>query len=85
VVDVAIPEVRVVIQADGDYWHGLSAARSGRTPSALVLRNIQRDRAQDKYLSAAGWTILRLWESELLRDPEGCLRRIHKILNAQLP
>ncbi|MFD5561548.1 endonuclease domain-containing protein [Kitasatospora griseola] len=82
VVDAAVPELRVAIQADGDYWHGLSAARSGKTAPPHVIRNIQRDRAQDDYLTKAGWTILRLWESELLGDPERCLRKIRRALGA---
>ncbi|MEU9397792.1 DUF559 domain-containing protein [Streptomyces sp. NPDC048324] len=79
-VDAAILEQKLVVQADGDYWHGLTAAKSGQGPSPSVALTIKKDRAQDKYLTTAGWRVLRLWESELKQDPDWCLRRITKAL-----
>ncbi|MFD9452700.1 DUF559 domain-containing protein [Streptomyces sp. NPDC059985] len=79
-VDAAVPERQLVVQADGDYWHGLTAAKSGQIPSPSVVLTIKKDRAQDKYLTTAGWNVLRLWESELKQDPEWCLRRIKEAL-----
>ncbi|WP_406153026.1 endonuclease domain-containing protein [Streptomyces sp. NBC_01023] len=79
-VDAAVPEQQLVVQADGDYWHGLTAAKSGQTPSPSVALTIKKDRAQDKYLTTAGWRVLRLWESELKQDPDWCLRRIKAAL-----
>ncbi|WP_331735563.1 endonuclease domain-containing protein (plasmid) [Streptomyces sp. NBC_01166] len=75
-VDAAIPGRRLVVQADGDYWHGLTAAKTGEVPHPTVALTISKDRAQDKYLEKAGWRILRLWESELIKNPDWCLRRI---------
>ena len=81
VVDAAIPEQKVVIQADGDFWHGKKAADRGEAPPDFVDEAVKRDRSQNAYLAKAGWRILRLWESELLGDPEGCLRLIKQFLN----
>lgn len=82
VVDAAIPDEKVVIQADGDWFHGRKSAESGETPPDYVIKAIQRDRSQDAYMAKAGWRILRLWESELLGDPEWCLRRIKQLLGS---
>ncbi|MFJ2868255.1 hypothetical protein [Kitasatospora sp. NPDC087314] len=78
-VDAAVPSRQLVVQADGDYWHGLTAAKAGEAgeaPHPTVALTISKDRAQDKYLEKAGWRILRLWESELIKYPDWCLRRI---------
>lgn len=82
-VDVAVPRRKLVVQADGDYWHGLTAAKAGKSPSPSVALTIAKDRAQDKYLAMAGWRPLRLWESELKQDPQWCLRRIKAMLLAE--
>ncbi len=63
IVDIRIGSL--IIQADGDYWHGHS--RYG----VLTLRQQrqrQRDDAQTAYLNACGYTVARIWESELSRD-----------------
>ncbi|MFI9365866.1 DUF559 domain-containing protein [Kitasatospora sp. NPDC053057] len=75
-VDAAVPGRQLVVQADGDYWHGLTAAKAGEAPHPTVALTISKDRAQDKYLEKAGWRILRLWESELIKNSDWCLRRI---------
>jgi G:T-mismatch repair DNA endonuclease (very short patch repair protein)/endogenous inhibitor of DNA gyrase (YacG/DUF329 family) len=63
VVDVRIGQL--IIQADGDYWHG--------HPRFEQLTDRQRaqqkrDRAQDAYLQACGYAVLRIWESDLTRE-----------------
>lgn len=60
VVDVRIG--RLVIEADGDYWHG--HPRLG----ALTERQRKqqaRDRSRDAYLRACGYTVVRIWESDM--------------------
>ncbi|MDM7855795.1 DUF559 domain-containing protein [Cellulomonas alba] len=72
-VDACVPAMRLVVQADGDYWHG-------RNPedreSPLVAKNMANDARQAAYLDRAGWRLLRLWEYELLHDPDRCRERI---------
>lgn len=55
----------LIIQADGDYWHG--------HPRFTTLTDRQqqqqkRDKAQDKYLQSCGYTIYRIWESDMSKD-----------------
>ena len=55
----------IIIQADGDYWHG--------HPRLEPLTNRQlsqqrRDKAQDAYLTRRGFTVIRIWESDLSVD-----------------
>jgi DNA mismatch endonuclease (patch repair protein) len=53
---------------DGCYWHGCPE-HGQRRPGAnysywgpKIARNIERDRIHDATLSAAGWTVVRVWE-----------------------
>ncbi len=52
---------------DGCFWHACpvhgSAPKSNATWWAEKLRrNVERDRDTDARLTAAGWTVLRIWE-----------------------
>lgn len=92
--DIVFARRRVAIFIDGDFWHGNPREwkRRGRNrfedmfPSrtawwvAKIQRNIDRDRQVDRLLRAAGWRVLRFWESGVLRDLDGVARRIEKAL-----
>lgn len=58
----------VIIQIDGEYWHG-HPRFSPLTDRQLNQR--KKDAAQDKYLIACGYTVIRVWESDV--TPENIL------------
>jgi very-short-patch-repair endonuclease len=73
VVDAALPNLRLVIQADGDYWHGYDPKTHGHYNVAKSLLN---DRRQAMYMKKAGWLLLRLWEHDLKLRPDWCADQI---------
>lgn len=79
--DAAIPSARLVVQFDGDYWHD----RKGTSREARILRRVALDRSQDRYVRACGWEVVRLWESDLRGDPEGCAARVSQLARRPLP
>lgn len=81
-VDAAIPEANLVIQADGNYWHGHGLADDEMHPR--VLRRVKYDRSQDAYMTSAGWTVLRFWESDLTYDPERCFTALEEAVTEGL-
>lgn len=77
--DLAFPRVHIVVFCDGDFWHGrhwprLRAQLLARANSAYwlpkIARNRERDAEQTSRLEQMGWTVLRFWETEVLKDPE---------------
>ena len=65
--DIAFTGHRVAVFMDGCFWHG--CPEHGRVPrtnadywGTKLGRNVERDRAVNEYLAAAGWTVVRLWE-----------------------
>jgi very-short-patch-repair endonuclease len=52
VVDVYVPSLNLVVEADGDYWHGLERIKN-------------KDKAENAYLTKCGFNVLRLSESEI--------------------
>jgi very-short-patch-repair endonuclease/energy-coupling factor transporter ATP-binding protein EcfA2 len=62
--DLAVPEVRLDIEVDGDFHRG----PDGRRRTA--------DRWRDLQLRAAGWHVQRFWVYELMEDLDGCVERV---------
>ncbi|MFF3790840.1 endonuclease domain-containing protein [Streptomyces sp. NPDC001981] len=81
-VDAAVPSLHLVLQADGDYWHGL-LPKYHQDPR--VLRNMANDKYQDRKLAEAGWYVLRFWESDLIHNLPACADRLRAGIAALLP
>lgn len=65
-VDACVPSLRLIVQADGDYWHGLLPEHQSHP---TVQKNLANDRRQNSYLAKAGWRVKRFWEHSLLGEP----------------
>ena len=60
-VDFYLPEHRLVIECDGDYWHNRPEVK-------------RRDKRKNKWLIAHGYTIIRLKEKDIRKDVKQALR-----------
>lgn len=65
-VDFYLPKYRIVIQADGDFWH---------SPKI----NKGRDIAQDAALGFLGYKVYRFWEHEINKSAKECIDSIKEI------
>jgi len=83
--DLVFASARVAVFCDGDFWHGrdwqtrrrkLEGGHNARYWVAKIARNMERDRVATQNLEAAGWTVLRLWETDILKGPEAALERV---------
>lgn len=79
--DLVFRSQRVAVFVDGDYWHGRTLIERGREALASVFheskqafwvakitRNVNRDAENTRLLREGGWHVIRLWESDVLRD-----------------
>lgn len=87
--DIVFPRERVVVFCDGDFWHGRDLehrlAKLGRGHNstywvAKVQRNVARDRENQHALEVAGWTVVRVWETDVLRTPREVADRVTETL-----
>jgi DNA mismatch endonuclease, patch repair protein len=69
--DIAFTARRLAVFVDGCFWH--ACPEHGTKPAAntwywgpKLTRNVERDRAADAALLAAGWRVVRVWEHESL-------------------
>lgn len=63
IVDFYLPEYRIIIQCDGDYWHNRIGAK-------------EKDENQDKVLTFNGFNVYRFWEHEINKSVEECIDKI---------
>lgn len=69
--DIVFTARKVAVFVDGCFWH--VCPEHGREPTSnewywtpKLRRNVERDRAANAALKAAGWRVVRLWEHEPL-------------------
>jgi DNA mismatch endonuclease (patch repair protein) len=81
--DIVVVSAKAAIFVDGDFWHGrilieqgdAAFERSFRTSNsafwiAKIRRNLMRDLKQTIALNDLGWSVLRIWEKDILREAE---------------
>jgi DNA mismatch endonuclease (patch repair protein) len=91
--DIVFISARVVVFVDGDFWHARGIIDNGvrafkktlRTSRrdwwlAKLSRTIERDRDVTAALRQAGWRVIRVWESDVLRSPASSAARIAGIV-----
>jgi DNA mismatch endonuclease, patch repair protein len=87
--DIVFRRERVAVFCDGDFWHGrhwrrLSQKLSSGTNSEYwikkILTNKLRDLRTTRSLLRAGWQVIRVWETDILRDPHKVASMIEAIL-----
>lgn len=71
--DIVFTRRRVAVFTDGCFWHACPI--HGQRPQAnaaywepKLRRNIERDRLDTESLERAGWTVVRVWEHEPVRE-----------------
>jgi len=83
--DLAWRGRKIAVFVDSAWWHGHESRwRPGRLPEWWD-KKIQKNRERDAFVSHAlrerGWVVLRIWDFEIERDLEGCIRRVSEALS----
>ena len=63
--DIFIPSQNLVIECDGDYWHGHPGKYSNDELTRRQRDQRMRDKFRNKELVEKGFKVLRLWECEI--------------------
>ena len=85
-VDITFPTARLAIFVDGCFWHrcplhGVEPSVNQQYWPPKLQRNVDRDSRVNDSLVAAGWTVVRVWETDVKRDPEAAAARIARKLS----
>ena len=81
--DFSFAAARLAVFVDGDFWHGRAWFENGAAPAtnaefwiSKFERNRRRDRLVDRELRGTGWSVLRLWASDVRRAPAASAARV---------
>jgi len=95
--DFVIISKKIAIFVDGDFWHGhnwkLRGIKNLKTElstykkywSNKIQTNIKRDKKVNKILIKSGWKIIRIWESDLKKNPQKILSKILQKIHPAKP
>lgn len=71
--DFKIKGKPLIIEADGDFWHGNPEKKSHWKDSDVVQRN---DKLKEEMAKNRGYNIIRIWESEFKKTPSILLEKL---------
>ena len=68
--DFVFPKSRIVVFADGCFWHGHNCRNTQPAENAeywknKIQKNIERDKRITEELTKKGWIVIRIWECEI--------------------
>lgn len=84
--DIVYVSKKIVIFLDGDFWHGYNWKKLGKVPpkkywQKKIQKNIDRAKKYNKMLKKDGWKVIRIWEHEVKKNPEKCIKKLLKESN----
>jgi DNA mismatch endonuclease (patch repair protein) len=81
--DIVLPGRRLAVFVDGCFWHGCPEHGNSRWsgPNAALWesklrRTAERDQRATETARSLGWTVVRLWEHEVVANPSAAARRV---------
>ncbi|OFM33188.1 very short patch repair endonuclease [Neisseria sp. HMSC068C04] len=88
--DFSFKKYKVAVFVDGEFWHGKDweqkkAEIKGNREFwiAKIERNIQRDIEVTGRLKVEGWTVLRFWSNDVVKDTTSCAEKVKEIIRAR--
>lgn len=83
--DLVFPNRKLAVFVDGCFWHGCpqhyARPRSNEAFwSSKLIENVVRDARQTQALECSGWSVVRLWEHEVIVDLAGSVHRVERAL-----
>ena len=63
--DIFIPSMNLIIEVDGDYWHGNTDNPRYKILNGSQIKQREEDNLRTKELIEKGFKVLRLWESDI--------------------
>ncbi len=91
--DIALTKYKIAIFCDSEFFHGkdwyevlrprILRGSNSEFWEKKITRNMERDDTVNKSLNAMGWTVIRFWGTEILKNTDECLRVIEETIFEQ--
>lgn len=83
--DIVLSKYKIAIFCDAEFWHGkdweilrpkLKKGNNGDYWVEKITRNRDRDDEVNKRLLFLGWSVIRFWGNEIIKNTDECIRVI---------
>lgn len=88
--DFSFKKYKVAVFVDGEFWHGkdweqrkVEIKGNREFWIAKIERNIRRDMEVTGRLKAEGWTVLRFWSNDVVKNTTYCAEKVKEIVQAR--
>jgi very-short-patch-repair endonuclease len=81
--DFYLPQSNLIIEIDGDYWHGNPDKYEKDELKKHQIRAQRVDEYKNKWALLHGIPILRIWESDIRKNPKKVMKILKEELNIQ--
>lgn len=83
--DIVFRRKKIIVFIDSDFWHGhprrcVMPQTNVEYWNNKIARNRKRDRYVNRVLRTDGWTVIRIWEYDIMGNLEKCINNIIKTL-----
>lgn len=87
--DIAITKYKIAIFCDGEFFHGkdwevkkpkLMNSKNSDYWISKIERNMERDHENEQKLLFMGWTVIRFWGKEILKNTDDCIKAIEEAI-----
>lgn len=87
--DIVLTKYKIAVFCDGEFFHGkdwdIRRSKIMESNNAFywvqkIEKNMERDRKNDRQLQYLGWTVIRFWGKDILKNAEGCIRVIEEAI-----
>jgi len=76
--DYYIIKSNVILEVDGDYWHGYGLVREQMNPTQK--KSMRIDREKDAWAALHGIPVIRIWEHDIRNNPSEVMKMLKEKL-----
>ena len=80
--DFYLPDYRVLLELDGDYYHSYGKVYEEMSP--MQKRNARVDKIKDNWAIEHGIPLIRIWEHDINENPQKVMRMLEERLDIAL-
>ena len=85
--DIVFASARVAVFVDGDFWHGYRFPSWAPSLKPFWREKIEKNRSRDRrnfaLLRRMGWTVVRVWQHQIKRNPDAVAALIEEAVRAK--
>ena len=87
--DIALTKYKIAVFCDSEFFHGkdweikkpkLLNSKNSKFWISKIERNMERDRENEQQLLFLGWTVIRFWGKEILKNTDECVHVIEEVI-----